>query len=119
MTIVACYAIAVGLGMVGWWTFSLATKQVPELATEPKRIALHLAGEFTTAAALLAGGFALLADTAWSTQIALLSLGMLIYTAIVSPGYFLHKGQWPVAVMFAFLVALAAASAGFLINQSL
>jgi len=119
LTIVACYAIAVGLGMVGWWTFSLATKQVPELATEPRRIALHLAGEFTTAAALLTGGFALLADAAWATQIALVSLGMLIYTAIVSPGYFLQKGQWPLAVMFAFITALAAASAGFLVHQSL
>jgi hypothetical protein len=119
LTIVACYAIAVGLGMVGWWSFSLATRRVPELSTEPSRIVLHLAGEYITAAALLASGFALLADTAWATQIALVSLGMLIHTAIVSPGYFLHKGQRPLAAMFGLIVALAAASAAFLAHQSL
>ena len=40
------YAILVGLGMIGQWSVFLATRRMPELKTEPFRIAFHLAGEF-------------------------------------------------------------------------
>jgi hypothetical protein len=43
------YGIFVGLMMLVQWVFFLATAQVPELQTEPWRIALHLVVEFTTA----------------------------------------------------------------------
>ena len=36
----------------------------------------------------------------------LLSMGMLLYTIIVSPGYFAQLGQWVFVLMFAVLIAL-------------
>lgn len=50
------YGIVVGFLMVGQWLFFLATGQVPELQTEPVRIAFHLAGEFLTALGLIVSG---------------------------------------------------------------
>jgi hypothetical protein len=107
MTFSSLYAILVGVGMIGQWSFSLATKRVPELKTEPFRIAFHLAGEFLTAFALIAGGLGLLTNTPWGRPTYLVSVGMLLYTVIVSPGYFAQKREWPMVVMFAILFVLA------------
>jgi len=84
----------------------LITGNVPELQTGPIHIAFHLAGEFTTAALLIAGGFGLLTVRKWGYHVFLLSLGMLLYTIIVSPGYFAQLGQWVFVEMFAVLVIL-------------
>jgi hypothetical protein len=55
---------------------------------------LHLAAELVTAAALAAGGALLIAGG--MTGPALAGLGMLLYTVIASPGYFIarHQGSW-------------------------
>ena len=37
-------------------------------------------------------------------------MGMLLYTVIVSPGYFAEKGQWAFVGMFAVIVLLALVS---------
>jgi peptidoglycan/LPS O-acetylase OafA/YrhL len=100
------YAIVVGLLMFGQWAMFLLTGNVPELQTEPIRIAFHLAGEFTTAALLIAGGFGLLTLRKWGYHVFLLALGMLLYTIIVSPGYFGQLGQWVFVLLFAVLVVL-------------
>lgn len=111
MTFAAVFAIVVGVGMFGQWGFSLATRQVPELQTEPYRIAFHLAGEFATATALIVDGLGLLAGASWGAPVYLLAVGMLLYTTIVSPGYFAQKGQWPMVGMFAVILVLAVVSA--------
>ena len=107
MVFAAVYGIVVGIGMIGQWSVSLFTKRVPELKTEPFRIAFHLAGEFLTALALIASGIGLLADAAWGRATYLVSAGMLLYTIIVSPGYFAQKREWPMVIMFAVLLVLA------------
>jgi hypothetical protein len=107
MTFAAWYAIIVGVLMFGQWAFFLAAKQVPELKTEPVRISFHLAAEFLTAAALIAGGVGLLAQSAWGVQIYPVAMGMLIYTIIVSPGYFAQQRAWPLVGMFGVLLVLA------------
>ena len=89
MTFAAVYAVVVGIAMIGHWAFSLARNQVPELQTEPIRIRFHLAAEFVTAAALLAGGSGLLLDCAWGLNAYLVSIGMLavlLVLAVVSLG---------------------------------
>jgi hypothetical protein len=118
MVFVASYAIVVGLVMIVMWALPIAKRQVPEFTTEPIRIGFHFAAEFTTAATLLASGLALLAGTQWAIEIALVAMGMLLYTAIVSPGYFGQKRQWPMVTMFASLVVLALVSVGLLMNES-
>jgi hypothetical protein len=115
MTFAACYAIIAGLAMMGQWTLSIVRRQVPELATEPIRIGFHLAGEWATAILLVIGGSAVLADAGWGVEVALVSMGMLLYTVIVSPGYFGQKGRWPMVGMFAVLLVLTLASCGLLI----
>jgi len=87
------YSLVAGSLMLAQWGFFLATGQVPELQTEPFRIAFHLAGEAATAIALIVSGAALLRRLKWGRDVSFASLGMLIYTAIVSPGYFAQQGQ--------------------------
>ncbi|MFQ5812326.1 MAG: hypothetical protein ACE5I2_03925 [Anaerolineae bacterium] len=110
MVFASIFALIVGAGMIGQWLFFLATDQVPELKTEPLRIRFHLAAEFTTAIALLVGGIALLTDQTWGRWFYLLAMGMLLYTVIVSPGYFAQKGQWAFVGMFAAVLLLALVS---------
>ena len=106
MMFAAVYVLVVGTAMLGMWSYSLLKGQVPELRTEPLRILFHLAGECITAAALLAAGIGLLLDTCWAFEAYLISIGMLFYTVIVSPGYFAQKGQWAMVGFFALLLAL-------------
>ena len=101
------FAIAVGAGMIGQWSTTYFKGQIPELETEPIRIKFHLAGELVTALLLILGGLGLLVGTTWTHLIFLVALGMLLYTLIVSPGYFGQKGQWSVVAMFAGLLVLA------------
>ena len=111
MVFASIFALVVGAGMIGQWLLFLATGQVPELKTEPLRIRFHLAAEFATAFALLVGGFALLTGQTWGRPFYLLAMGMLLYTIIVSPGYFAQKGQFIWLVIFGMLAVLALFSA--------
>lgn len=115
MNFPAIFAIIVGVGMIGQWAVSYFSKQIPELKTEPVRIGFHLAAEFITALALIAGGVGLLGGWAWGMPVYLVSTGMLLYTAIVSPGYFAQKGQWGWLVMFGVILLLALVSLSLVI----
>ena len=102
----AVYAIVVGCLMAAMWTFFLASGQVPELASEPVRIALHLAGEFATAALLVVSGAASLGSRPWGAVLLPFALGMLAYTVIVSPGYYAQRGEPAFVALFAVLLVL-------------
>ena len=110
MKFTAWYAILVGILMLGQWAFFLATGSVPEVHSEPIRLAFHLAAEFLTAICLITAGAAVLRSKAWGRTFMLVALGMLVYTVIVSPGYFAQQGQWPLVVMFGILLVLAVGS---------
>ena len=110
MTFAAILAIVVGLGMIVQWTLSLARGHVPELATEPIRIRFHLAAEALTALALVGSGIGLLAGCAICRRLYLIAAGMLIYTVIVSPGYFAQQGNWAMPAMFGVILVLVLAS---------
>ena len=107
MTLPAAFAIIVGVGMLAQWSVSYVTKQIPELESEPYRIWFHIAGEITTAVLLIAGGITLLLKWSLAPALYLVAMGMLIYTGIVSPGYFAQKGQWAWVLIFAVIVILA------------
>jgi len=106
----AVFAIVVGAGMIGQWTVSFAARQIPELRSEPVRIWFHIAGEMVTAAALVISGIGLLAGVRWASELYLIAAGMLLYTVIVSPGYFAQKGRWIWVGIFGVLFALAVIS---------
>lgn len=99
------YAVLVGCGMLGLWAMLLATGQVPEVETEPYRIAFHLAAEWMTAGTLIVAGVALARRAQWARATYRVAIGMLLYTAVVSPGYYAQLGQWPMVVMFAAIFA--------------
>lgn len=110
MIFASVYAILVGLSMLGLWSMLYLTRQISELKTEPFRIVFHISGEVLTALMLIAGGIGLWSEVAWGLPIYLVAMGMLFYTAIVSPGYYAQKGQWAMVAMFAVLLVLGSVS---------
>jgi hypothetical protein len=100
----AWYGIGVGVLMIGQWMLSIAAGSVPEFASAPWEIAFHLAAETSTALLLIIGGVAALRSVTWSKPVLLLGLGMVIYSEIVSPGYFAQLGQWAFVALFAVLL---------------
>lgn len=106
----AWFFIIVGFLMFSQWGFFLAMDAVPELQTEPVRILFHMTAEFATALCLIFAGCALRQGRSWGKSFAMFAAGMLAYTVMVSPGYFAQQGQWPLAGMFAVLLALDVAS---------
>jgi hypothetical protein len=113
----AVFGIIVGIGMIGQWTFSYISKQIPELKTERVRVLFHIAAELITALALIAGGVGLLGGSAWGAPLYLVATGMLIYTMIVSPGYFAQKGQYVWLGIFGALLVLTLISIGVVLRS--
>ena len=94
MVLAALFGILVGLAMIGQWTYLYLSENIPELKDEPIRIRFNMAAEIITALCLIISGIGLLAGLGWSKSLYLISMGMLFYTAIVSPGYFAQQGDW-------------------------
>jgi len=117
MVFPSIFAIVVGSGMIGMWSVSYFTKQIPELQSEPVRIKFHLAAEFATALLLICAGLALLTRQSWGIPAYLVATGMLFYTAIVSPGYFAQKGDWAYVVMFGVILVLAIVNLFLVVNS--
>ena len=105
-TIAAIYSIIVGIAMIGMWLSLIATNQVPEIRSEPVRITYHLIGEFLTAILLLIGGVGLFTNRGWGFHVFLISMGMLLYTVIVSAGYYGQQGDMAMVGMFTLLQVL-------------
>lgn len=99
--------IVIGVAMLAMGAMFFASGQVPEVETEPIRISFHLAGEIATALLLVVAGAGLAARRAWARSAYLVAGGMLLYTVIVSPGYFAQRGEWPFVVMFAAIIVTA------------
>jgi len=102
-TVASIYSIAVGTLMVLMWSVLYFSDSIPELLKEPYRIFMHLIGEFTTAFVLMAGGIGLYWERKWGYNIYLLGTGMLIYTLIVSSGYYLQNKNLEFVGMFVLL----------------
>lgn len=103
--LVAAYSILVGVFMIGFWGFLVATKQA-ELEQRPWDMRLHLAAEFATAFLLIvtgAGGFLGVSGLVAASPVA---LGMLLYTVVNSPGFYAGRKEWPMVGMFATLTVL-------------
>jgi hypothetical protein len=118
MTFPAWYGILVGVLMISQWTFTIFAGAVPEFETAPREIVFHLAAEFATALLLLGGGIAALRSISRGKQVLLTGLGMVIYSEIVSPGYYAQSGQWAFVAMFAVLLFGAVWSVMALLRNS-
>jgi len=103
-TVTAIYAILIGASIIGMWTMLYVTGSIPEFNTEPIRIGMHIIAEITTGIILIFGAYGLLNNRKWGYNIYLISMGMLIYTLIVSPGYYAEKGNYFFVGMFAIIL---------------
>ncbi len=103
----AFYSILMGICMIGMWIMFYTSDSIPEIQTKPIELGMHILAEIITAVVLIIGGFSVLMNKRWGNQIYLLSMGMLLYTLIMSPGYFLQQGDIGFAIMFAVFILLA------------
>jgi hypothetical protein len=110
-------AIVIGTAMLAQWLVFIVVGQVPEFETEPYAIAFHLAAELATACALVVSGALLLRGRRRAAGPALVAFGMLVYSAINSPGYFAQLGQWPMVAMFAVVLAVSLAAVARLLAR--
>lgn len=94
--------------MAGFWIMLFATDQVftPGSVQTPIEIAYHLAAELSTAALLIASGATLLYSVPWARLLVGVSLGMLLYSVVNSPGFYANKGNLPMVAMFSVLTLL-------------
>lgn len=105
--VASVYSIIIGIAMIGMWIMFYATGNIPELDTEPVRISMHILAEVITAIILIIAGVGLLAGIKWAREIYFLSMGMLIYTLIQSPGYFMEMKEYGFVVMFGIMLAIS------------
>ena len=110
------FAVFIGVIMIVQWTMLLITRQVPEVNSEPYRILFHIVGEMITAILLIISGAALLFDVSWGTTLFFVGMGMLLYTVIVSPGYYAQKGEWRMVLIFSVILILSILSIAVVIS---
>ena len=94
------YSIIIGIAMICMWIIFIALNQVPEIKSAPIKIIYHLIAELLTAILLLIGGYGLLTKRIWGFHLYLISMGMLLYTVIVSAGYYANIGDIFMVGMF-------------------
>lgn len=95
--------ILIGTGMLCFWAFVVVAHRVPEIESGGIEIRFHIVAEVTTGLALIAGGLAVLIDGDAPSAAILsgFSLGLLAYTLIVSPGYYIERHDMTIVWVFA------------------
>ncbi len=101
------FSLIVGLAMLFVWLLLYLSNGIPELATEPVRIWLHIAAEVATGAGLLIAGIGLWRNTTWAPRLHWLAMGALIYTLIQSPGYYAQMGEYAMVIVFFIMLVSA------------
>ncbi|MEA2024652.1 MAG: hypothetical protein U9N79_10260 [Actinomycetota bacterium] len=106
---IAVVSIAIGIGMLGFWISAIQGRNVPEITSGGTEIWFHVAAEVLTGVLLIVGGVGVLVDdsASWAIMLSTFGLGMLAYTLIVSPGYYVERRNTPAVVMFGVLWLLA------------
>jgi hypothetical protein len=104
--IAAIYCLLVGISMFGMWSVFIASGSVPEFDERPAEIGLHLIAEFATALSLIIAGYGLLSKKSWGLNSYIFASGLLTYTLIVSPGYYVTRDEIALVVMFAIFLVI-------------
>jgi len=94
------FSIIMGSCMIIMWIVFISSNSVPEIQTKPLELTMHLTAEFITSISLIVGALGLLKEKLWANKVYFFSMGMLIYTLIMSSGYFLEKKEIPFFIMF-------------------
>lgn len=101
------FSIFIGLSMVGTWAVLYVGGNIPELVSKPFEISMHIIAELFTAVMLIIGGVGVISERKWGNNIHFVSMGMLLYTLIASPGYYIQKGNVEFVAIFAIFFALS------------
>jgi len=107
--LVGIYAVSIGLLIIGLWISLLLTKQVPELkpaSYAPRLITYHIVAELLTAIMLIISGVGLFLGSSWARTLSAISLGMLLYTVINSPGKYAHENNLTMVAVFTIITIL-------------
>lgn len=102
-TVVSAYSITMGIAIIVFWSVVWASGGIPDLITKPWEIAMHLSAEFTTAGLLLVSGFGLWFGARWALRVNVFASGMLVYSLIQTPGYYLQRN----ALIFVLMLAVS------------
>jgi len=105
---IAIFGIIAGIGMLGIWILQIISGQAVELETAPIEIAMAITADCLTALMLIISGTGLLRQSRWANKLYLFALGMLVYSVLISSGYFGQLGDAAFVVMFAVLFAISA-----------
>lgn len=107
-TLVAAYSITMGIVVAVFWTVLWATGSIPDIMMKPWEMVMHLTAEFTMAALLFVSGLGLWFGAHWALRMNMFASGMLVYSLIQTPGYYLQRDAMIFVLMFAvaFLMAL-------------
>jgi hypothetical protein len=105
---IAIFSIFVGIAMLAIWIVQLISGQAPELQTAPIEIAMAITADWLTAIMLLVVGVGLLSKCNWAYKLYFFALGMLIYSVLISSGYFGQMGNTIFVGLFAVLFVLSA-----------
>jgi len=103
------FQVLVGAGIWGIWILSYSKGSIPELQSEPYRIATHLLAEAFTGFLLLLSGLGILLTGTKYYILFHVAMGSLLYTLIASPGYFAQHGKWSLVGLFLGMLALTVA----------
>jgi len=101
------FCLFMGVSMIGIWVMFYLTGSIPEVQTKPIELGLHIAAEMLTAIVLITSGIGLVKRRGWARDIFSISMGMLLYTLIMSPGYFAQRGELAFVGMFSLFIIIA------------
>lgn len=103
----AVFSIVVGIAMLSIWIIQIFTGQAPELETSPVEISLAITADCVTAVLLIISGIGLILQRGWSLKLCLFSLGMLVYSVLISSGYFGQTGDLTFVILFALIFVIS------------
>lgn len=86
--------------MLLMWSFFIIAGLVPEFQEKAWEIVYHLVAEGVTAVLLIVAGIMTIKKHPFGRHLLLVSLGMLLYTVIVSAGYYAQRGEIAFVAMF-------------------
>jgi hypothetical protein len=102
-TVVSVYSITMGALIVVFWSVLWANGAISGMYLKPWEVAMHLSAELTTAGLLLVSGFGLWFGARWALRVNVFASGMLVYSLIQTPGYFLQRN----AMIFVLMLAVS------------
>ncbi|GAA0553465.1 hypothetical protein FHS83_001619 [Rhizomicrobium palustre] len=99
--IVSVYSVTMGLAMGVFWSVLWAMSLLPDMSAKPMELVTTLTAQFTTALLLIVSGIGMWFSGRWALRLNMFASGMLVYSLIQQPGYYLERHAMTFVVLFA------------------